>query len=414
MAEKKISLPIAIGVYAMYFMISGAGATTPAIAGLGAAYPDVPQATITMINTLPSLAIIVGTLFMGAVAGKKIPFKTAAIIALIIYLIFGIFPTFWHDSFEGILITRVICGLGMGLVAPLGAAVFTNLIADKEERSKYLGRGGAFQQIGCVVMTFVGGWLAAIDINYTWLAYLLCIPCLLLIAFCYKDTDATRIVASEDKPKEKIHIGGVAIIFIVIFFIAQMVCSPTMMNFSGLMASKIAGQSATSVAGIAGTLLSVFVLAGAVGSALLDKFIKGLGKFTGAVMLVVSALGMFIVASADSVAMFTIGICVFGFGWCTVIPMFNFEAANATNKAGLAMIASLLWAFANVGNFLSSYWLMFVYGVTGADQLAPTAADMSTPLVVGAVIFIVLAVVWAIVNISSKAWKTDTAEKEAE
>lgn len=414
MADTKISLPIAIGVYAMYFMVSGMGATTPAIAGLGAAFPDVPQATITMINTLPSLAIIVGTLFMGAVAGKKIPFKTAALVALTIYLISGVIPAFWHDSFEGILVTRVICGLGMGLVAPLGAAVFTNLITSKEERSKYLGRGGAFQQIGCVVMTFAGGWLAAIDVNYTWLAYLLCIPCLALIAFCYKDTDATRIVESEDKPKEKIHIGGIAIVFIVFFFIAQMVCSPTMMNFSGLMAAKIAGQSATSVAGIAGTLLSVFVLAGAIGSALLNKFIKGLGKFTGAAMMIISAIGIYIVAIADSVAMFTIGICVFGFGWCTVIPMFNFEAANVTNKAGLAMVASLLWALANVGNFLSSYWLMFIYDVIGADQLAPSAADMSAPLIAGAIIFVVIAVVWVIVDLNNKAWKADDSAEVAE
>ena len=408
--KKTVSGTVLIGVYAMYFMISGAGATTPGIAAMGVAFPDIPQSTITMINTLPSLTIILGTLLMGAIAGKKIAYKPAAILSLIIYIVFGIMPTFMFGSasFYAILVTRVCCGYGMGLVAPLGAAVITNLFTDKDQRSKYLGRGGAWQQLGCVVLTMVGGWLAAVDVKYCFLAYLCGLVCLIVVLFCYKDTPQTQLHVDEatNAPKEKTHISGLAWVFIIIMALAQMFCSPTMMNFSNLMATQIPGQDATTVAGIAGTLLSVFVLAGALGSALLNKFIKTFGRFNGLVQFLICAIGMFVIAGAHSVAMFTVGICIFGFGWCTAIPTGNLECANLTNKAGLALVASLLWAIMNVGNFFSSYWLAFIYSIVGQN--------FAMPLYIGAVLFIILGVIWALVNLGNKAWKKGAKDSQSD
>jgi MFS family permease len=121
------------------------------------------------------------------------------------------------------------------------------------------------------------------------------------------------------------------------------------------------------VAGIAGTLLSLFVLAGAVSSVIMDKLVGVFGRFTGAAALAITLIGNIIIASATSVAMFTIGIFVFGFGWCLVIPVINLECGNVTNKAGLAMVASLVMVAMNLGNFLASYYMGAVFGIVGND-----------------------------------------------
>lgn len=396
---KALNLREAWGVYALYIMVAGAGAVTPALAAFGEAFPDADPVTISLIQSLPSLTTILGTLLVGAVAGKKISFKITGIIALVVYLIFGCLPTFWNDSLTSILIARACVGFGMGMVSPLGAAVFLRLVNNKEERSKYLGRGGAMQQAGCVVLTLLGGFLCGIDWKLTFLAYGLAAVALIIFVICFKEPPSLETEAKETGASEKSHIGGYAWAFIIIFLLAQLVCSPTMMNFSTLMATKIPGEDPMTVAGIAGTLLSLFVLAGVVSSFLMDKLVGVFGRFTGAVALVITLIGNIIIASATSVAMFTIGIFVFGFGWCLVIPIINLECGNDTNKAGLAMVASLVMVAMNLGNFLASYYMGAVFSIFGPD---PT-----TCLIVDSVGFGILAVIWAIVNMRNKAWNKD-------
>lgn len=394
---KALNLKQAWGVYALYIMVAGAGAVTPALAAFGVAFPDADPVTISLIQSLPSLTTILGTLLVGAVAGKKISFKVTGIIALVVYLVFGCAPAVVNDSLTSILILRALVGFGMGMVSPLGAAVFLRLVDDKDERSKYLGRGGAFQQAGCVVLTLLGGFLAGIDWRLTFWAYGLALVALVIFVVCFEEPPSLASeTAEEGASKEKAHIPGTAWFFIVVFLIAQIVCSPTMMNFSGLMAANVEGQDATSVAGIAGTLLSVFVLAGAVSSMFMDKLVQLFGKFTGPVALCITLVGNIIIANANSVALFTVGILVFGFGWCLVIPVVNLECGNVTNKAGVAMAASLVMVAMNVGNFLASYYMGAVFSVIGVNP--------ALCLLVDSAVFGVLAVAWALFNVRNKAW----------
>ena len=112
---KALNMKEAWGVYALYLMVAGAGAVTPALAAFGAAFPDADPVTISLIQSLPSLTTIIGTLFIGAVAGKKIPFKAAGIAALVVYLVFGCLPAIWNDSLTSILVSRALVGFGMGM-----------------------------------------------------------------------------------------------------------------------------------------------------------------------------------------------------------------------------------------------------------------------------------------------------------
>ncbi len=396
---KALNVREAWGVYALYIMVAGAGAVTPALAAFGSAFPDADPVTISLIQSLPSLTTILGTLLVGAVAGKKISFKVTGIVALVVYLIFGCLPALWNDSLTSILIARACVGFGMGMVSPLGAAVFLRLVNDKEERSKYLGRGGAMQQIGCVVLTLLGGFLCGIDWRLTFWAYGLALVALAIFVICFKEPPSLETEAKETGESQKAHIPGTAWFFIIVFLLAQMVCSPTMMNFAILMSTKIPGEDPMTVAGIAGTLLSLFVLAGAVSSVIMDKLVGVFGRFTGAVALVITLIGNIIIASATSVAMFTIGIFVFGFGWCLVIPVINLECGNVTNKAGLAMVASLVMVAMNLGNFVASYYMGGVFSIVGND---PTMC-----LIVDSVGFGILAIVWAVFNMRNKAWSKD-------
>ena len=396
---KALNFKEAWGVYMLYFMVAGAGAVSPALASFSEAFPEASVTTVSLIQTLPSITIIIGTLLAGVVAGKKLPFKTCGVIALVIYLIFGVLPTFWNDSLEGILVIRAICGFGMGFVSPLGAAAFLHLVKSEEERAKYLGRGGAMQQIGCVAMTLLGGVLCAIDWRYTFLAYGLCLIVLIVFVICFKEPPSLVSEASEDasdakvKPKEKVKVPGAAVAIIVIAVLAQLMMSPTMVEFSFLMTEKITDLSPAVVTSACGVLMSVFVLGGAISSALMDKLMKLFGKFIGPVAIFVAVIGNVIIAMATSIPMFAVGIIVFGVGWCLAIPVMNLDASRGVNEATLSLIPSLIWGLMNVGNFLASYWLG-VLGIIGGSA--------TNILLIDSGIFAVLGVAWGIVNVVRK------------
>lgn len=401
---KALNVKEAWGVYALYIMVAGAGAVTPALAAFGAAFPDADPVTISLIQSLPSLTTVIGTLFIGVVAGKKIPFKAAGIAALLVYLVFGCLPAIWNDSLTSILISRALVGFGMGMVSPLGAAVFLRLVDNKEERSKYLGRGGAVQQAGCVVLTLLGGFLCAIDWRLTFWAYGLALVALIIFVLCFKEPPTLAEEAAADGTTElKAHIPGTAWFFIIVFLLAQIVCSPTMMNFSILMATKIPGGDPTTIAGIAGTLLSVFVLTGVVSSMLMERLVRLFGRFTGPAALAITLVGNLIIANANSVTLFTIGILVFGFGWCLVIPIVNLECGNVTNKAGLALVASLVMVAMNLGNFIASYYMGLVFSFVGTDP--------SMCLIIDSGVFALLAIIWGAFNLRNRAWKTGASDE---
>ena len=140
----------------------------------------------------------------------------------------------------------------------------------------------------------------------------------------------------------------------------------------------------------------------------MDRLVKVLGKFTGAGALVITLVGNVIIANANSVPLFTIGILVFGFGWCLVIPVVNLECGNVTNKAGLAMAASLVMVAMNLGNFVASYYMGAVFSFIGNSP--------SMCLIVDSIAFGVLAIAWAVFNMRNKAWGKEAiagAEEDA-
>lgn len=403
-AKGVISVSAAIGVYMLYLTVSGAGATTPAIASLAAAFPDASYTTITLINTLPSLTTILGCLIMGAVAGKKISFKTAGIISLLVYGVFGVLPAFWNDSIGAVLICRALIGFGFGFIAPLGAASFLRMIRDKDVRSTYLGRGSAVQQVGCVILTLAGGWLCAVNWTYTFLAYALCFVALIIFIPTFKEPPTVQeiiaaegdVSADEFKKAQRVRFSVLVWFFLAIIAIGQMICSPIMMNFSSLMAEVGVGG-----AGTAGTLLSVFVLGGVVSNVLTDKIVKAFGKASGLFAFILAAIGALIIAFSGNVVMFAVGIFVVGVGWILVLPLITLEIGQLTSPAGLAWAVSLFFVFMNIGNFVSSYWNGLIFQVFGQNFVIP--------YIVAAVLFVVIGFIWLIINFGNKTW----AKKES-
>jgi MFS family permease len=146
----------------------GAGATTPALGAIGAAFPNVSPTVIQNIATLPALFMVVFGLLYGPMA-KVMNKRTILYVAVVCFLGGGIVPAFLNDIYL-ILGFRALLGVGVGLLYPL----VNDLIVDfweGGERRKLIGYAFAVGMFGGVLFQIIGGALSDISWHYTFYAY---------------------------------------------------------------------------------------------------------------------------------------------------------------------------------------------------------------------------------------------------
>lgn len=396
-----VATSAAIGTFAVTMVVFGSSATTPAMNSLFQAFADQPQWLVSLINTLPSLTTLVGCLLFAAIANSKIKFKTVAIVGMLVYGVFGIMPAFINDNLFAVLLFRALSGFGIGFIMPLGTTWFMRMIRDRDQRGKYLSWNQAIGSGGSVIMTLLGGWLCAVNWQFTFLAYLFVFVGFAVMLICFRNPKSVEDIvreegasASEEFAKAKrVKLGGSAWLIVLLYLCFQLFLSPGLMLLSVLMAENNAGD-----AGMAANLLTIFVLMTAVACLFGDKYIRVFGKYTTCLFFLIAAAGLFCIAFGTTAWMFALGMVLVGIGG-TVNFLVNFEIGLVTKAAGLAWAASLIMFATNFGNFMSSFWMGILQGLGGAE------AATNFPVVVCASLMAVAGVLFAILNsVNKKAW----------
>jgi MFS family permease len=158
-------------------LLTGANLTLVAGAGLTAAMPvmltvfsNVPGAAlwVSMIITLPALFVVVGGPAVGLLT-DRFGRKPVLVSSLLLGGLAGSGGFFLNNIFA-ILITRALVGISVA-----GAMTATNaLIADYfsgKERAKFMGYQSAFLGLSLIVFLPIGGFLADISWQFTFLSY---------------------------------------------------------------------------------------------------------------------------------------------------------------------------------------------------------------------------------------------------
>lgn len=151
-------------------ILMGGAAVAPALPLISESFPDASEAVVSLIITLPSLAIAFSGFFIGILSDRKgrIPVLSAS---LLIFSFAGV-SGFFLNSLSAILAGRIILGIGIA-----GITVTTsNLITDYYTgiaRAKILGYQAASMGIGVLILETSGGILATISWRMSFLIYLL-------------------------------------------------------------------------------------------------------------------------------------------------------------------------------------------------------------------------------------------------
>lgn len=382
--EKKNSIASLAALYAVFFFTSGLGVVNPAIQGIAEAFPDIPLNTIMQISTLPSLFLIPATIIAGAVAGNKVKFKTLIKIGLILYAIAGVVPAFVSD-FTAILVSRAVVGVGVGILFSLSNASVIRLF-DGQQRGNIMGGGSVAANLGGIVLQMLGGILVAMSWKYTFYAHALGFIALLLVFIGFPEPETIE----EETTKEKVKLPGAVFVFATLAGIGFLLVFPLLVSLSTIITIRDMGSGTA-----AGLGLSLFTVGGMISSVFFGKLYKTLNRFTFTFNIIVTVLGMLVVYFANSIIVVYIGMTIVGMGYMLVVPTLMMETGKITSPKGIPLASGFIIGFMNVGSFLSTYYITLVGKVSGNT-------DVSYPILVSIVMFVIIAVIYTIVRFKGK------------
>ncbi len=164
--NKKVAVSIFLTAFAFGLNIVG---ISPVLAVINTKYQGYGTSAIQLLQTIPYLLLMVGSLMIGWLT-TKLTKKKIALIGLTIIGVCGVLP-FFSESFVVLVISRVLIGFGFGITSPMNTAIAAEMIPE-EDRAAYMGLHVVGMGIGTMAGSMLGGVLAGISYRNYYLIYL--------------------------------------------------------------------------------------------------------------------------------------------------------------------------------------------------------------------------------------------------
>lgn len=164
--EIKVGSSVFLIAFALGLNVTG---VTPILGELNDKYQNIDTSIIQLLQTLPNLLIMAGSLMVGWLS-LRFSKKKIALAGLALVGICGIAPYIW-DNFYFLFLSRLLIGFGFGIIGPLNTAIVAEVF-EEAERARYLGMHVVGMSSGAIVGNMFGGILAGIGYRYFFLAYL--------------------------------------------------------------------------------------------------------------------------------------------------------------------------------------------------------------------------------------------------
>lgn len=324
-AQKRGFDKIIIPIMAIFALGASQGGVNAGIATMSAAFPDA-GAGIVYVISIVALGMIPSGILSGMVSGKYIKYKASIIIAIIAYIVSGVFPFFMgeNSSFTTLLVSRFIFGFAVGWSYPLASALTFKTVHDEQKRASTLGAGMAFFNIGTLIMELAGGYLALVSWQACFLVYTIgIIPLILVICLLEepeKDIEQAKEEAQATGSEVRVKMPAIVWPYLILLTLTVLFAMPTILYCSMIIEMSGMGNSVT-----AGWLLTIMTIVGMISGFTLGPCYKKLGKW----LLPVAAvfLGIFYMVAAfvsepgsANLAFYAAAFLIGHWGFAIVIP----------------------------------------------------------------------------------------------
>jgi MFS family permease len=154
---------------AAMMILMGGAAVAPALPLISQAFPDASEATVSLIITLPALAIALTGFFIGALSDRVGKIKVL-ITSVAVFTVAGS-SGYYLTSLPALLVGRFILGIGIaGIICTTSALIVCYY--DGISRARVLGYQAAAMGVGVLILETSGGLLAGISWHAAFLIYL--------------------------------------------------------------------------------------------------------------------------------------------------------------------------------------------------------------------------------------------------
>lgn len=338
--KQKIGILCSCAVMMSYLAIS------PVIADIANEFPEISISVIQMILTLPTLMSLVFSLLAGRLA-KRFYKKTLIMISLGAYLVGGLLPVLFHQSISFLLFCSGIIGIGTGGMLTLSAAIICDYYTGKD-RNRMMGLQAASISGGAMIFSLLGGQLAKLGWSNAYLAFLLLLPCMAIVAKCMPKgvIEQESSVSAHVKPRR--NLSGYVWFFSVIGFVYY-ICQNTYNTNVSLYIDE-AGLGTAQTASIA---TSVYTFSGILAGLLLERLMARMQKYTLIFAIFITGLGLFLTYISPTMPFIVAGGFLCGFGFSTFTPAGTCLVSDHATLSQRSMSIAVFSTFTNVGSALS-------------------------------------------------------------
>lgn len=350
-----------LAILVMEFNSLAMSAVSPALENIGQVFPDVPRAFISMLSTLPALICVPVGIFSTSMLGRKISFRSMAALGALFLFSGGIGPIF-AKTFFTLLLWRMVFGIGMGVMAPMGSALLF-VCFNKEEAEIQSSADTISNSVGAIVYQLLGGYLcSSLGWNSTFLVYLLILPTMgfVLFALCRIDVAKQRFLIDRDSgfrtKKSSAKYGrnfwcwcGLYGLFCILFY-------PLVTDMSALVLNNGYGN-----ANAVSVILSCYTVGGALGGFLYHfPAIRRMNTKVFALVFSVAALGFFSIIQATNVLVLVMGAFIFGIGYGIFTAAIIIFAGYSVPRELRMGVMSRILVFTGLGEFASAFIISFI------------------------------------------------------
>ena len=342
---------------------------------------------------------------------ERFGYKSLCLFGLCISMVGGVYPYFMPGltDYTFIIISRAIVGFGLGFSNPVGAALVMRMY-DGQNRTKLLAIGMAVFNLSGVIFQTLGGVLAEISWNTTFLGYLFMVIPIVIIAICLKDpillerpegAELKQKIADEsNKGGNKSKIPARIWLLMGAFFFCQMCVLTIVFMFSGVLEEN--GLGGPSMAALCG---NSYTIAGIIGGIIFASVIKVFKKFTGPVYFGLMVVALAVCFFAISIPGQMIGGFLAGIGHIGIMTYVQDRIGALVSPDRIGWCNGFLQAIMQFGSFMSSFWI-------GQSMVLFAQYGASASRLVSLITYIILFIVMLIIMLKTKDWSASSSSEK--
>lgn len=368
-----------VGILALFCTMSEFAILTPSIAAFSHHFVGTDITTIMLANSITGIVSVPVSIVSGALL-PRFGFKPAAVIGILVMTLGGAYPFLMPDitDYTIIIISRVIVGLGLGIMFPVGNATIIAL-TQGERRSRLLGLGITVQFVFNILYTTVAGYLTEIGWNYSFLAYLIgLIP--LVIAWIWMP-EAKGVVREEDARRacdairtgadahQKPHVSP-AVAGYALYALAGWTCVVTVQ----VVTSSVLDWRGLAGPGEAALVINCCGIGTILCGLLFPYLIRWFKTRLFGVSAVFMVVGIIPCLLATTPVMYALGVFILGFAGSAFFTAAQNATGNIASPERVPFVSGIMTSMMNLGPFLAPYVFstsMLFLPVMGYDAVFP-------------------------------------------